>query len=208
MSKYCYSPDGGFTFQEVKSLPRKGVRLSDGAKHTNLALLPDIMLLGFGWYKVNEINPTYDASSELREIDSKVLNGTVLDITYKVSDILATWFDIEHQRSALEQSDIQVVLDDVNYLFHADIDSYMKLRGSFCDFSFLVKNPGGVTITWKTKSLEEEGAYVYKDVNDANLRTILTAIVLRTQALFNQGEVFRSNIGTVTKKTIMGDWGV
>lgn len=211
MNKYCYSADG-VNFDDPQYLPKRGFTLDGTGQHTNLPLLTDdILRIFYGWYITNEIPISYDSSTETRIIDSKILNGTIVDCTYTLTDILATWSEIKTRRDEVETSDIDVTIvsgtGSINR-FHADIDSYRKLRAAHSDFSLLELNPDGNTITWKTKSIEELGEYVYRDVTQFDLRLVLTALVRRTQKVFAKGEEFRAQIGTVTRKTIQADWSI
>jgi len=66
-------------------LPTSGI-LQDGRTVSNYHLLPDEILLAEGWLPCEEVKPEYDEATQYLVIDTAVVQGDKVIVTYKAVD--------------------------------------------------------------------------------------------------------------------------
>ena len=66
-------------------LPTSGI-LQDGRTVSNYHLLPDETLLAEGWLPCEEVKPEYDEVTQCLVIDTAVVQGDKVIVTYKAVD--------------------------------------------------------------------------------------------------------------------------
>ena len=66
-------------------LPTSGI-LQDGRTVSNYHLLPDETLLAEGWLPCEEVKPEYDEATQYLVIDTAVVQGDKVIVTYKAVD--------------------------------------------------------------------------------------------------------------------------
>ena len=66
-------------------LPTSGI-LQDGRTVSNYHLLPDEILLAEGWLPCEEVKPEYDEATQYLVIDTEVVQGDKVIVTYKAVD--------------------------------------------------------------------------------------------------------------------------